>query len=56
MIKRINLDDKIFKSVEFLKDKYEYDLVIKNLKNAEVILYSDEENYFICGTEKKYPA
>lgn len=56
MIKRINPDDKIFKSVEFLKDKYEYDLVIKNLKNAEVTLYSDEENYFICGTEKKYPA
>lgn len=47
-MKKINIDNKIFKSEEFLKDKSKFALIVQNLKSETVLLYSDEENYLIC--------
>lgn len=55
MYKKIEKDNKIFDSEEFLKDKYKFSLVFQNLKSSEVELYSDEENYLLCRGKKGYP-
>ena len=55
MIKRINPDNKIFKSDEFQKDKYKFLLVLQNLNSDTLELYSDQENYLLCRGGTKYP-
>lgn len=55
MIKRIKPDNKIFKSVEFLKDRYKFHLILHNLESKNLELYSDEKNYVLCRGDKKYP-
>ena len=45
MLKRINSKNKIFQSSEFQKDKYKFFLILQNLNNDDVELYSDEENF-----------
>ena len=47
-MERIDINNKIFYSEEFQKDKYKFYLITQNLKSESVILYSDEENYVIC--------
>ncbi len=55
MIKKINPENSIFNSDEFQKDKYKFNLILKNLSSPELELYSDEMNYIICRGKKKYP-
>ena len=55
MYKKINENNKIFKSIEFQKDKYKFNIILKNLSSPELELYSDEENYIICRGSKKWP-
>ncbi len=47
-MKKIDVNNKIFYSKEFQKDKYKFFLISQNLKCETVVLYSDEENYIIC--------
>lgn len=56
MIKKINPNNKIFQSIEFLKDIDKYQIMIKNFSNPLLQLYSDESNYVICRGENQYPA
>lgn len=39
MYKKIERDNKIFNSEEFLKDKYKFNIVTKILTGDEVLLY-----------------
>lgn len=55
MIKKIQPDNKIFNSNEFLKDKVKFQLILQNLDSVELELYSDEENYILCRGSKKLP-
>lgn len=54
-MKQIDVDNKIFSSQEFQKDKYEFFLITQNLKSDSVLLYSDEENYVICRGAVGFP-
>ncbi|MBQ3408100.1 MAG: hypothetical protein IJH12_02705 [Clostridia bacterium] len=55
MYKNIERDNKIFTSKEFLKDKYKFNIVTKILTGDEVLLYSDEENYFFARNRQGKP-
>ena len=55
MYKKIEKDNKIFRSEEFMKDKYKFNLIFKNLPSPDLELYSDEENYMICRGSKNLP-
>lgn len=55
MLKKINPENKIFKSKEFQNDKYKFYIILKNLSSTELELYSDEENYLICRGSKQWP-
>ena len=55
MLKKIERNNKIFDSPEFQKDKYKFNIILKNLPSPELELYSDEENYIICRGSKKWP-
>ena len=52
MFKRITGDNQVFNSNEFQKDKYKFNIILKNLPSKELELYSDEENYIICRGSK----
>lgn len=54
MYKKIEPDNKIFDIAEFQKDKYKFNIILKNLPSPELELYSDEKNYIICRGAKKY--
>jgi len=54
-MKQIDVNNKIFFSEEFQKDKYKFYLITQNLKSESVVLYSDEENYVICRGAVKWP-
>ncbi len=47
-MKQIDVNNRIFFSEEFQKDKYRFYLITQNLKSESVVLYSDEENYVMC--------
>ena len=55
MIKKINIDNKIFTSDEFIKDKYKFNIILQNLSSDNLELYSDEENYVVCRGRKDLP-
>ena len=55
MYKALKPDNMIFKSKEFQKDKYKFNLILKNLFSFELELFSDEDNYIICRGSKKWP-
>ena len=55
MYKKIEPDNKIFESPEFQKDKYKFNVVSKILAGDEVLLYSDEENYFLARNKVGMP-
>ena len=55
MYKKINPDNKIFNSPEFQKDKYKFNIVSKILAREEVLLYSDEKNYFLARNKAGNP-
>ncbi len=55
MYKRIEKDNKIFESPEFKKDEYKFNIVSKILSGDEVLLYSDEENYFLARNKVGMP-
>lgn len=55
VLKRIDSNNKIFQSIEFQKDKYKFFLILQNLNNDDVELYSDEENYVLYRSGKKWP-
>ena len=55
MYKWIKPNHKIFSGTDFQKDKYLYNIVLKILTSPNLVLYSDEENYFICRSEKDCP-
>lgn len=55
MIKKIDANNKIFQSQEFLKDVDKYQIMMKNFTNPLLQLYSDESNYVICRGENQYP-
>ena len=52
---RVNVNSKVFKTEAYLKDQYKFSLVKQNLASAEVLLYSDDENYLLCRGNEKYP-
>ncbi len=54
-MKKIDVNNKIFYSKEFQKDKYKFFLITQNLKCESVVLYSDEENYVICRGKIGWP-
>ena len=51
MYRKIDRDNKIFKSEDFLKDRYKFDMIHKILSGEEITLYSDEENFFLARNE-----
>ncbi len=55
MYKKIKPNNKIFQSEEFLKDKYKFNIVSKILAGEEVLLFSDEENYFLARNKVGMP-
>ena len=55
MYKKIDKDNKIFNSENFLKDEYKFNLIFKNLSSPELELYSDEESYMFCRGAKNLP-
>lgn len=55
MYKKIEPNNKIFQSEEFLKDKYKFNIVSKILAGEEVLLFSDEENYFLARNKVGMP-
>ena len=55
MYKKIDPDNKIFESPEFQKDKYKFNVVSKILAGDEVLIYSDEENYFLARNKVGMP-
>ena len=54
-MKKIDKDNKIFSSPEFQKEKYKFNILIKNLESKTLQLYSDEENYVICRGAEGLP-
>lgn len=50
-MKRINANNKIFQSQDFQKDKYKFFILLQKLSTESLKLYSDEENYILCGDE-----
>ena len=54
VLKRIDSNNKVFQSSEFQKDKYKFFLILQNLNNDDLELYSDEENYVLCRSGKKW--
>ena len=44
-MKRIDKNNKIFKSEEFLKDKYKFNLISLIISGEDALIISDEENY-----------
>lgn len=54
-MKKITKDNKIFLSEEFQKDKYKFNIILKNLPSPNLELYSDEENYILCRGNKEWP-
>lgn len=55
MFRKITSDNKVFMNEEFQKDKYEFNIIMKNLSSDDLELYSDEENYIICRGSKNLP-
>lgn len=55
MYKKIEPNNKVLKSKEFQKDKYKFNIILKNLTSPELDLYSDEEDYIICRGSKNWP-
>ena len=54
-MKRIDKDNKIFNSEEYLKDKYMFYIIEKNFPSPDLMLYSDEDNYVICRGKEGLP-
>ena len=54
-MKKIKRDNKIFQSDEFQKDKFKFNIVSKILSGDEVLLYSDEQNYFLARNKEGMP-
>ena len=55
MIKKIDSNNKIFQSDEFQKEKYKFFIILQNLNSENLVLYSDEENYVLCRSDKEWP-
>lgn len=55
MYKKIEPNNKVLKSKEFQKDKYKFNIILKNLASPELDLYSDEEDYIICRGSRNWP-
>lgn len=55
MYKEIKPNNKILESSDFQKDKYKFNIILKNLTSPELELYSDEQNYIICRGSKQWP-
>lgn len=51
-MRKIDPSNGIFSCDEFQKDKYKFNLILKNLSSKELELYSDENNYIICRGSK----
>ena len=52
---RIDKDDKVFTSKEYLKDRTKFYLIEQNLNSQELELHSDSENYVICRGSIVWP-
>jgi predicted GNAT family acetyltransferase len=55
MYRKIDKNNSVFNDSEFQKDKYKFNIILKNLPSPELELYSDEENYIICRGSKGWP-
>ncbi len=55
MYKKIEPNNKIFENAEYQKDKYKFNIVSKILAGEEVLLYSDEQNYFLARNKVGMP-
>lgn len=51
MVKQIGIDNEIFKSEEYLNDKYLFAIFEKKIKDRNARIYSDEENYIIVNED-----
>ena len=54
-MKKIDGENKVFQSLEFQKDKYKFNLISKILLSPNLELYSDEDDYIICRSDKDMP-
>ena len=54
-MKRIDKNNKIFESEEFLKDKYKFNLISLITLGEDSLLISDEENYILARGYEGYP-
>lgn len=61
MYKKIKPNNKVLKSKEFQKDKYKFNIILKNLASPELDLYSDEseleeliKKYFTDNVKDKF--
>lgn len=55
MYKKITKDNKIFKSTEFLNDKYKYYIACQILDGDDPIIYSNEKDYFLIRSSNSHP-
>ena len=54
-MRRIDKFNSIFESLEFVKDKYKFNIILKNLNSPTLEMYSDEEDYIVCRGAKHLP-
>jgi len=54
-MRRIDKFNSIFESLEFVKDKYKFNIILKNLNSPTLEMYSDEEDYIVCRGAKHFP-
>ena len=54
-MKRIDPNNKIFKSEEYKKDSYMFYIIEMNFPSPDLMLYSDEENYVVCRGKEGLP-
>ena len=54
-MKQIDKFSKIFKCEDFIKDKYEFSLVLSILNSNKYEILSDEKNYFLIRCNDQFP-
>ena len=55
MIKKINNPSQILKIMKFIEDQYLFSIIIENIHNQSLIIYSDEKNYIFYKDKENYP-
>lgn len=51
----IDKNSSAFNLSEFIQEQYRFNIIFKNLDSLTLEMYSDEENYIIYSSSKKWP-